>query len=342
MSWISQRWNTRQVSPPERIAFVLSGGASKGALQVGMLRALLERRIKPDFIVGCSVGALNGALLAGDPSLAAVGRLQDIWLDLDEADVFPSGLLPSTVQLARKGAAIHSPDGLRSVVEAALPAETFEELRVPFECVATDLEAATSRWFRTGPLLEAIMASAAIPVVFPPVEIDGRRYIDGAVVDDVPMSRAVELGATRIYVLQVGNFDRPRVEPRRPVDMAMQAFWINRRHRFYRDLALIPDPVEVIVLPTGEMPTIRFNDLAHGAQLMDLAYRASADDLDRRAGRPVTARETSPVEPHVAALVNLESRPPDPPGEGEPPERRPAYLAWVDRLRQRGEVEEPH
>ncbi len=335
MQRIAQRWSTRATPPVACTAFVLSGGASKGALQVGMLRALLERRIRPDLVVGCSVGALNGALLSGDPSLATVGRLQDIWLDLDESDVFPGGLLPSTVQLARKGEAIHTADGLRAVVEAGLPAETFDGLRVPFECVATDLDAAQAHWFSEGPLLPAIMASAAIPVVFPPVEVNGRRYIDGAVVDDVPMSRAVELGATRIFVLQVGNFDRPLGEAKRPIDMALHAFWINRRNRFHLDLAAIPESVEVIVLPTGEAPNVRFNDLTHGAQLMDLAYRASADELDRLAGEPHrTSRTASSIIPPPPPG----GHPSDPPGEGEPPERRPAYLAWVDRLRQRAEV----
>lgn len=335
MPRIAQRWSARPSAQPQRVAFVLSGGAAKGALQVGMLRALLERRIKPDLVIGCSVGALNGAMIAVDPSLATVGRLQDIWLDLDEDDVFRGGFLPSTVLLARKGSGMHSIDGLRAVVDASLAVERFADLAVPFQCVATDIEDAAPHWFSDGPLLDAVLASAAIPVVFPPMEVGGRSYMDGGVVDDVPIGRAVELGATHIYVLQVGNFERPRVEPRRPFDMALQAFWISRRNRFHRDLATVPAEVTVTVLPTGEAPTVRFHDLTHSAQLMDLAYRASADELDRLAGNPPAARPL----PATAPEPSDNRRPSDPTGEGEPPERRPAYMAWVDRLRQRGDDE---
>lgn len=311
------------------MAFVLSGGASKGALQVGMLRALLERRIRPDLVVGCSVGAMNGAVIAHEPTLSTVGRLQDEWLDLDEDEIFPSGLFASSMNLARKGEALYSGEGLRTLVDRVLTADTFEELAVPFQCIATDVAKARERWFRAGPLLDAVMASAAIPVVFPPVEIDGARYCDGGVVDDVPMRRAVELGATKLYVLQVGTFDRPHEVPKRPLDMAMQAYWVNRRYRFHRELEMLPDDIEVVVLPTGEAPSVRFNDLAHGAELMDIGYRAAADHLDRLAGKPVPPRPMVEAEPHEVV----------PDVDAEPPERRPAQLARAARQRLRGDGE---
>lgn len=278
---VSRLWERFRRRPP-KTAFVLSGGGNLGALQVGMLRALLERRIRPELVLGCSVGALNGAAVAADPSLGMVGRLQDVWLDLDERDVLPTNLLPTTMQLVRKGEAVHTINGLRSVAEAILGDrwQTFEDLAVPFGCVATALLRAEEHWFDSGPLVEPILASASIPAVFPPMEIDGVRYIDGAVVNDVPLSRAVELGATRIYALHVGSFDRPRPEPRRPLDMALQAYWIARRHRFKRDLASLPPGVEVFTLPTGEAPILRFNDLRHSDRLIALAYQASVQYLD--------------------------------------------------------------
>ena len=113
--------------------------------------------------------------------------------------------------------------------------------------------------------------------------IDGVRYFDGAVVDDVPVTRAVELGATRIFVLQVGGVDRPRPVPRRPLDMAVLAYWIARRHRLLDDLALIPDDVEVVILPHGNPAPVRYNDLSRSAQLMDTSYRSSSEHLDARA-----------------------------------------------------------
>jgi NTE family protein len=188
------------------------------------------------------------------------------------------------VALARRGEAINGNDGLRRALEAQLRARTFEELAVPFQCVATDVIGVREVWFTSGPLIDPILASAAIPAVYPAVEIDGVRYLDGAVVDDVPMNRAVELGATTLYVLQVSAFARPRPEPRRPLDVAVQSYWIGRHHRFKRDLDAMPAEVEVHLLPTGQTPTMRYNDFTRSAELIALAYEASRAYL---AGEPV-------------------------------------------------------
>jgi NTE family protein len=268
-----------------RTAFVLGGGGNLGAVQVGMLRALLERHLKPDLVVGCSVGALNGAAFAAEPNLVGVARLEELWQSLDGRDLMPSGRLPTAVQMARKGEAIHDNEGLRRVIASVLRVETFEELTVPFECVATAVDEAAEVWFSEGPIVEAILASSAIPAVYPAVEIDGVRYLDGAIVNDIPISRALDLGAKTIYVLHVGSFDRPRPEPKRPLDVAVQAYWIARRHRFQRDLANLPDDVDAIVLPTGAPPRIPFNDFSQSEALMSNAYKASAAELDAREQR---------------------------------------------------------
>jgi len=304
---------------PKRTAFVLSGGGNLGALQVGMLRALFERRIQPDLVLGCSVGALNGAAIASDPSLAMVGRLQDLWRGIADQNVMPAGLLPTTVQLARKGVAIHDNANLRRVIETVLPAARFDELVVPFQCVATALSEGTETWFDSGTLLERILASSALPAVYPPVEIDGIKYLDGAIVNDVPVSRAVALGADRIFVLHVGSWDRPRPEPKRPIDMAMYAYWLARRSRFQRDLASIPSSIEVLVLPPGATPLIRYNDFGHGDEMVASAYQATSAFLDAKDGDrgndlaaavPAVRPEDRPgASPVVAATV----APPEPP-----------------------------
>lgn len=267
---------------PKRTAFVLSGGGNLGALQVGMLRALFERRIQPDLVLGCSVGALNGAAVAAEPSLAMVGRLQDLWLGLAAEDVMPAGLLPTTVSLARKGVSIHDNVNLRRVIADVLPTTTFDQLTVPFQCIATGLTDGAETWFSEGDIVSSILASAALPAVYPPVVVDGVAYLDGAIVNDVPVSRAVELGADRIFVLHVGSWDRPRPEPKRPLDMAMYAYWLARRSRFRRDLAAIPSDIEVLVVPPGETPSIRYNDFGHSDQMIAEAYGATSAFLDAR------------------------------------------------------------
>jgi len=281
--WASRRDGRH---PKQPVGFVISGGGNLGALQIGMMRALLEHDIRPDLIVGCSVGAINGAALAEDPTLAGALRLERLWRALDGKELMPAGWLPNTVAIARRGEAIHENHGLRRHLEQSLTARTFEELAVPFQCVATDLVGVREVWFRSGPLIEPILASAALPAVYPAVEIDGVRYLDGGIVDDVPMSRAVELGARTLYVLQVGLFSRPRPEPKRPLDVAVQAYWIARHHRFKRELAAMPPDIELHLLPTGQTPSMRYNDFTRTSELISLAYEASSAYL---AGRQLPA-----------------------------------------------------
>lgn len=276
-----------------------------GALQVGMLQALFEHGIRPDLVLGCSVGALNGVAVAADPSLSMVHRLRELWRDIDDKKVLPNGLLPTTVQLARRGVSVHGNESLRAVIDSMLEPQTFEELAVPFQCVATAIDEAREVWFEQGPLVEPILASAALPAVLPPVEIDGVRYMDGAVVNEIPVNRALELGATSIYVLSVGSVDRPRPEPRRPIDMALTAYWIARRNRFTRDLAAVPPGVEVVIMPTGEAPLLRFHDLEHSEELIDIAYEASYAALELRAGREPPERVVRPIQAWVRAAEQM-------------------------------------
>jgi NTE family protein len=266
------------------VAFVLGGGGNLGALQVGMLRALTERSITPDLVVGCSAGAINGAAFAASPDMEGVYRLEEIWRSLRDLDIMPDGFLPGPVALARKGDAVHSNERLRDLIEQTIPELRFEDLRVPFECVATEIDHAEEHWFSSGDLLEPLLASSAIPALYPIVWVDGARYMDGGVVNDVPISRAVELGARSIYVLHVGVHDRPMPEPRRPFEVAVMAYWIARRQRFLRDLRELPKGIDVTVLPAGTAPGLRYDDFSKSEELMAQAYLDTLAHLDAEAG----------------------------------------------------------
>ena len=285
----------RSDRPPPLTAFVLGGGGNLGATQVGMLKALLERNILPDVIVGCSVGAINGAALAGDPTLAGVNELERIWRGVQAKDLAPPTRLPVALLLVRRGISLHTNDGLRRLIEQFVGAETFEELQIPLHCLATSLERGEERWFTEGPLVGPLLASSAIPAVYPPVEIDGERLIDGAAIADVPVQRAVDLGAGRIYVLPTGNLDRPRIDPRRPLDVAIEASWIARASWYRQTLAAVSRAVEVTVLPHGETPVLRYYDFSRTGELIDAAYEASSSYLD---GGPALDRTEEP-EPAV-------------------------------------------
>lgn len=268
------------------VAFVLGGGGHNGAVEVGMLQALLERGIRPDLVVGASVGALNGAAVAADPTIGTVARLRDAWLNLDDEQIFGGSIFAGAANLFRSRTHLHSNGGLRRLIEGLLPAR-IEDLTVPFECVAACIERAAEHWFDEGPLADAILASAAVPGVLPPVEIGGEHFVDGGIVNSIPVSRAVERGATEIYVLQVGRVEAPLEPPRTPLQVGLVAFEIARRHRFARDLAALPDGVVAHVLPTGQpkrpgLGQLNYRDFKALSRRIDRAYRSSADYLDSR------------------------------------------------------------
>jgi NTE family protein len=279
-----------------KTAFVLSGGGCLGAVQVGMLRALVEADIQPDVIVGCSVGAINGAAFAAEPTLRGVVRLERVWQRLADGDpaLMPSGFIPLAVQLARKGESLHDPARLRAMLDRELPVGDFADLRIPFQCVATDLGSASEHWFEDGPLVPAIMASASLPAVYPAMEIDGRRLIDGGVLNEVHTHRAVEWGATELYVLHVGHLnDRPEIV-QRPFDGALRAYWTARRYRFEDDLRRVPPHCTVHLLPAGITPRLRFDDFTRGPELAAIAYDETVAFLEAESeaqalGRPAGA-----------------------------------------------------
>jgi NTE family protein len=272
------------IGPRPTTAFVLGGGGNLGAIQVGMLGALLQEGIRPDALFGCSVGAINGAALAADASPAGIERLREMWCSLTSEVICPPGRLSGLLLLTRKYRALHSNGPLRQLLEAKLPYARLEDAAVRVEVVATSLRTGQERWFTRGPVVPAVLASAALPAVLPPVEIDGERFIDGAVVDNVPIGRAVAAGATRIYVLHVGNFDRPRPEPRRPLEALLQSFSIARNYRFHADTRCPPPGVELVVLPSIDPGPVKPNDFGRSRLLIDRAHEATLAHL--RALRP--------------------------------------------------------
>ena len=274
------------------VAFVLGGGGVLGANEVGMLRALLEAGIVPDMILGTSIGAVNGAVLASDPSTASVERLTELWTSADEAGIFSGGVLSSISTLARTRTHAHPNEPLRAMLERALPVRTIEELPVPFQCVAASIERAAEHWFTKGSIVDAVLASSAVPGLLPPVELDGENFFDGGLVNSIPVDRAVSMGASTIFVLQVGRIEQPLTKPTKPWEVALVAFEIARRHRFARQMGDLPETVEVHVLPTGE--EVRFNDLSQlryrnmskTVQRIERAYEVSAQYLEGLGGGP--------------------------------------------------------
>jgi NTE family protein len=232
-------------------AFVLGGGGVLGAVEVGMLRALFERGITPDLVLGTSVGALNGAMVARDPTIGVIDRLTELWRGASESgrEVYGDRTLRTVRRAVSTGTHIYSAKPIKKRLVEELGDITFEELPVRFQVCAASIERAAEHWFDSGPVVDAVVASAAVPGLLPPARVGDEHYLDGGIVNSIPVGRAVQLGATRIFVLQVGRVDRPLTVPRRPWEVARVSFEIARRHRFNREMAELPDGVVAHVLP---------------------------------------------------------------------------------------------
>lgn len=264
-------------------AFVLGGGGVRGAMQVGMLRALFEAGVHPDLVLGSSVGAINGALVAAEPTGAVVPRLLGAWASPAANAVYGDALSRQLGRLARTRTHLHSPDPLRRLLERELgPGVQFADLEVPLRVVAASIERAAEHWFDSGSVIDAVLASASVPGVLPPTRVGDEHFIDGGIVNSIPVGEAVRLGAGCIFVLQ-GRVDVTLSVPRRPSETVRVAFEVARRHRFARELEQVPPGITVHVLPSGPAQDERllsYRDVEASARRIEGAYQATKAYLE--------------------------------------------------------------
>lgn len=268
-------------STDPKSAFVLSGGASLGAVQVGMLRALYERGVAPDLVVGTSVGAINGAFIASrPPTPETADELGKIWRSVNRGQVFP--LRPLVGLLGFLGARDHlvPQSGLRALVAAHLGHARLELMPTPFHVVAVDVVTGEELLLSRGPALEAVLASAAIPAVLPPVAWEDRGLIDGGVANNTPISHAVALGASEIYVLPTGHACALTRAPDGALAMALHALSLLTHSRLIADIELHRDRVKLVVMPPPCPLTIQPNDFSHPDELIERSLMDARKFLD--------------------------------------------------------------
>src|SRR3954469_1299764 len=272
-----------------RTAFVLSGGGNQGVSQVGMLRALLERGIIPDVVIGCSAGALNGSAICYAPNLTGVAQLAAVWEQLRADHVFPGGKIHRAWNVVRRGTHLFGSEGLAALIHHATPARSFADLEIPLRVIATDLDTGEEVVLARGPLKPALLASTALPGVFPIVVHAGRRLVDGGVVNNVPLWHALAGPVDRVFVLNVSSGPSDRLE-RSPLDVVMTSFGHARSQRFELELRFVPPDIEVIVLPRPPDPRELF-DFSGSRELIEAAYELANDALDQAAVPPATAEQ---------------------------------------------------
>jgi len=281
-----------------REAVVLSGGGCLGAAQVGALQELFAAGIRPDLLVGCSVGALNAAALAVDPTPERLGALEDFWRGLTGRDVF-GGAVPALGHLVRRDAHLYDPHALHALIRRWVPVRDLAETAVPLEVATTDLLTGTTCWWSSGDPVTVLSASACLPAVFPPVALNGSLHVDGGVTVPVPLSRAVELGAARVWVLDVtgGTIGR-RDDRMTALDVLLLSFAISRQR--LADEAGMPvgrrAATRVVRLPALDVGRLEMRDFSQTDRLIRLGRAAARAALvgQRQAGPVPPAQRASP------------------------------------------------
>jgi NTE family protein len=261
------------------VAFVLSGGASLGAVEVGMLSALRERGIRPDVIVGTSVGALNGAWLAGHPD-APIEDLAEVWKGIDRGDVFPTDARRGLLALTGRRRSLIDEGPLRELIDRHVVFDRLEEAPIPLHVVAVEVLTGRDVLLSSGPAVDSVLASAALPAVFDPVEIDGVPYMDGGVGNNTPISHAVSLGVDLVWVLCAGHACALTEPPPSALAMALHALSLLLHRQLVVDVERYEPLVELRVLPPLCPLTVTPVDFSHSAELIERAYRASTRWLD--------------------------------------------------------------
>ena len=289
-------------------AFVLSGGGSLGAVQVGMLQTLADRHITPDLLVGASAGALNAAYVAGRGfTPGTLDDLAGIWRGLRRQDVFPFAPHHHLLALAGARSSLCAPDGLRRLIRSHVTYDRLEDAEIPVHVVTTDVLSGTEVLLSTGDPTPAVLASASIPAVLPAVEIDGRLLFDGGVADNTPISQAVALGADRVVVLPAGVACALESPPRSALGTAVHALSLLIEQRLVSDVAAFHDRVELIVLPPLCPLSVSSLDFRHAATLIDRARAGTHRWLDAGGHRLAHPERFLSLHTHAATPAHAGS-----------------------------------
>jgi len=284
---------------------VLSGGASLGAIQVGMLHALFERGIAPDLIVGTSAGAINGAFIASrEPMAATADALGEIWRGLRRGAVFPTNPVTKFVGFIGRSDHLVPAGNLRRILARHVQVQRLEDMRVPLHVIVTDVLSGQELRLSSGPAVDAVMASAAIPGVFAPVEVEGRRLMDGSVSDNTSISHAIELGADEVYVLSTGYACALATPPRSALAMLLHAMSLLVQQRLLLEIEVYRRHAKLVVLPPPCPQQVQPIDFSHAAVLIERALadsRAFLDRLDDGHSHDAAASPTDAGQPRAVA-----------------------------------------
>lgn len=260
---------------PRKTAFVLAGGGSLGAVQVGMLKALARHGVKPDLVVGASAGAINGAYAAARPDVDGITQLEHLWTTTRRSDIFPLSL-GTFARLIVKRDFLLDPAGLERLIEANLPYRRLEDAPVPIHIVTTDFVSGATRVLSEGPAAKAIVASCAIPAAFPSIDIGGRHLVDGGIVSNTPIKLARDLGADRLIILPTGHACALKAPPSGAISSALHALTLLVAGQIVHELETLDNSCEFHVVPSLCPLGTTAYDFTHTRALIDRAEAQTA------------------------------------------------------------------
>jgi NTE family protein len=266
-------------SLPRPVAFVLSGGGALGAVHIGMLRALVEAGITPDLVVGSSVGAINGAMIAAQP-VDAAALLRRVWERLDRGPRRQGSALRPLAEALQMRRSLHAANGLARLVRQHRPADTIGELELPFAAVATDARSGRPVVLRDGDLCGALMASTALPGVYPRVRLNDTLLVDGSLSAPVPVRQALALGARSLVVLDAGCDDAALTSPVPDSGSLSEVTRLLIRQRIRDDLRQVPDEVTIVYPPSPTDPGVTSTDFSRTNELIRRGYHSTQRFLD--------------------------------------------------------------
>jgi NTE family protein len=260
---------------PLKTAFVFAGGGSFGAIQVGMLHALVAHGVTADVVLGSSVGALNGAYYAGRPTIEGVHELEAIWRGLRRRDVFQV-TWRSLLGFVRGNDFLATSENLRHLVEARLPYRNLEDAAIPIHVVATDILSGETVVMSEGSAADAILASAAIPPAFAPVKFESLYLVDGAISNNTPLRLACRLGARRLIVLPTGYACALLKPPRGAIATALHALTLLIARQLISELESLEPEIEYFIVPPLCPLTGSPYDFSHTDELIARAAESTS------------------------------------------------------------------
>jgi NTE family protein len=289
---------------PPREVVVFSGGGSLGAAQVGAVQAMFEAGITPDAVVGCSVGAINAAYVAMDPTAERMAALEEVWRSMSRREVFPDGRFRVARRLIARSNFLYNPEAMRAVFAQCVPLTDLSQTAIPCHVVTTDLIAGEPTWWTSGDPVDVLSASACLPGLFPPVRLDGRLHVDGGVSCPVPTQRALDLGAARVWVLNVSREYHGWAEERMTaLDVLLESFAISRSH-LGRHSPVVAVGQQIVTLPPLSIGRHDMRDFSQTPRLIAAGREAGramvAAELRASVRQPLETLEEHEAAAHAA------------------------------------------